>query len=97
MSRLSCLSIFLCAHVYISFVSADEAFLSFDAICNYGFWVIPGSWSSFIPPCLFEVSTLDSPAEGAALVAVCNCGGHLDASVALYAVELFFVAWTVTY
>jgi hypothetical protein len=46
---------------------------------------------------LFEVSALDSPAEGATLVTVDDGWRHLDALVAFYAVELLFVAWTVAY
>lgn len=82
------------ACVWVAFVSADEALLFSDAFCDDGFWVVPRGRCGFVPRDVF-VAALDSPAEYAFLVAVGYGWCHLDASVALDAVELLFVAWAV--
>ena len=97
MSWLLCLSVFLYAHVWVPLVSADKPLLFFDTFCYYGFRVIPCLRFCFVPLCLFEITALNSPAEGAALVAVDDGWRHLDALMASYAVELLLVAWTVAY
>ena len=81
----------------VSFVSADEFSLLFDAFCYYGFRVIPFWWRCFVPFCFFEISALDSPAEDAALVAIGDSRCHLDALMTFYSVELLFVAWSIAH
>jgi len=84
------------AYLWVAFVSADEALLFLDAFCNDSFWVIPYRGRGGFVPCDFWfVAALDSPAKYAFLVTVGYGWCHLDASVALDAVELLFVAWAV--
>ncbi len=74
----------------VCFVSGEDSILCFKDSLQDFFWWIPIGQFHLVPTDI-QVAVLSSPTEQALLCTVEQSWRHLDALVAIYAVELLFV------